>query len=227
MNLFTDEYNRGMTETSLASKIDAFFTQFKHQTYKMGEILVRADDNPPGIFYLKKGIVREYAISKKGDELVVNIFKPIAFFPMSWAINDTPNSYYFEAVSDIEVWKTPKEKTVEFIKNNPDILYDLLSRVYRGTDGLLMRMAYLMSGNAYTSLIAELLISAKRFGSKGKDGVIEVKLSGKDLATHAGMTRETVSRELAILKKKRLVGFNKGMITISNIQKLEDELASL
>lgn len=214
-------------ETSLASKIDAFFTQFKHQTYKKGEILVRADENPTGTFYLKKGIVREYAISKKGDELVVNIFKPIAFFPMSWAVNDTPNSYYYEAVTDVEVWKTPKEKAVAFLKDNPDVLYDLLSRVYRGTDGLLMRMAYLMSGNAYASLIAELLISAKRFGTKGKNGATGMKLSGKDLATHAGMTRETVSRELAILKKKGLVGFYKGMITIPNIQKLEDELTSL
>lgn len=214
-------------DAKVASKIDAFFTQFKRQAYKKGEILVRADDNPSGIFYLKKGIVREYAISQKGDEMVVNIFKPISFFPMSWAMNDAPNSYYFEAVTDLEVWKTPKEKAIAFLKDNPDILYDLLSRVYRGTDGLLMRMAYLMSGNAYTSLIAELLISAKRFGEKTKEGTIEVKLSGKDLATHAGMTRETVSRELAILKKKGLVVFSKGMITITDMQKLEEELTVL
>lgn len=82
-------------EEALVKKIDAFFTQFKYQKYKKGEILIRADDDPTGIFYLKKGTVKEYAISKKGDEVVVNIFKPASFFPMSWAINNTYNRYYF------------------------------------------------------------------------------------------------------------------------------------
>ena len=54
----------------LASKIDAFFNKFKHQVYKKGEILIRADDNPSGIFYLKSGGVKEYCISKKGEEIV-------------------------------------------------------------------------------------------------------------------------------------------------------------
>ena len=175
------------------------------------------DDDPPGIFYLKSGRVKEYAISKKGDELVVNMFKPISFFPMSWAINNTPNMYFFEAIIDIEVWRAPKDKVLEFIKANPDVLCDLLSRVYRGTDGMMTRMTYLMAGNAYARLITELIIHAKRFGNP-------LRISEKDLAASSGMTRETISREMKTLKDKGLVSFQKNTLTIKNLKELENEL---
>ena len=204
-------------DRKIAGKLDAFFIQFKHQTYKKGEILVRADDNPPGIFYLKEGFVKEYAISKKGDELVVNFFRPIAFFPMSWAINDTLNAYYFQAVTNVELFRAPREKVIDFIKNNPDVLYDLISRVFKGTDGLLTRMTYLMAGNAYARLITELIIHAKRFGRT-------FRISEKDLADQSGMTRETVSREIKILKDKGLITFIQHTLVIRDLKKLEEEL---
>ena len=211
-------------DKKIADKIDNYFKQFKHQIYRKGEILIRADDDPPGVFYLTSGYVKEYAISKNGDELIINVFKPIAFFPMSWAINLTPNEYFYEAVTDAEVWRIPKEKVVNFIKNNPDVLYDLMSRVFHGTDGMLTRMTYLMAGKAYARFIIELIIHAKRFGEK-ENGTIKIKISEKDLAAQAGMTRETVSREMKILKDKKFVLFTKNTLVINDLNKLEKELA--
>ena len=203
----------------LLNKIDSFFTNFKHQNYKKGEILIRADDIPSGIFYLKKGTVKEYAISKKGDELVINAFKPFAFFPMSWAFNNTANKYFFEAITDVEVYRAPQDDVLAFIKDNPDVLYDLMKRVYKGTDGLLTRMTYLMAGNAYARLITELIIQAKRFGQTD-NGIIELKISEKELGNRSGMTRETVSREMKILKEKKLVILDKKNLLIPNLAKL-------
>lgn len=213
-------------DTALSEKIDAFFGQFKKQLYKKGEILVRADDDPAGIFYLKSGMVKEYAISKKGEEVVVNIFKPHAFFPMSWAVNDMPNGYYFEAVSDTDVIRAPRERVLEFVKQNPDVLYNLLQRVYKGTDGLLTRMVYLMGGSAYDRLITEIIIQAKRFGETNKTSV-SLKVSETDLAAQTGMTRETVSREMKTLKNKGLVVLQRNSLVITSLQKLEDELVEV
>jgi len=207
----------------IAKKLEAFFTQFRHQQYKKGEILIRADDNPSGVFYLKKGYVKEYAISKKGDELVVNVFKPISFFPMTWAINDTSNTYYFEAMTAVDVWRAPREKTIEFLKSEPEVLYNLTSRIYKGLDGVLTRMTYLMAGNAYARVVTELIIQAKRFGEK--NGIlVKLVFSETDLAAQSGMTRETVSREVKILKEKGLVEFNKRILVIKDLRKLENEL---
>lgn len=207
----------------IQKKISDYFSQFKQQSYKKGEILVRAEDAPPGIFYLMEGAVKEYAISRSGEELVVNVFKPIAFFPMSWAINGTPNQFFFEAMTDVTLRRAPRDDVVTFIKHNPDILFDLLSRVFKGTDGLLTRMTYLMSGNAYGRLVAELLIYVKRF-AKGQNKV-NLTISEKDLAALTGMTRETVSREIRILKEKKYVSLVNHTIVINNVQLLEEEIS--
>lgn len=212
-------------DPQITKKVDSFFKQFKHQIFKKGEILIRADENPLGIFYLTRGTVKQYTISHKGDELLLNIYKSQTFFPMSWAINHTPNHYYFEALGEIELWRAPKEETVTFIKNNPDVLLDLISRLYKGTDGLLSRMVSLMSGEAYIRVLTELLINAKRFG-RLVNNTIQLTLSEKDIASQSGMARETVSREIKRLKDKELVKFFKNKLIITDLKGLEQELVS-
>ena len=210
-------------DINIQEKLDSFFKEFNNKKYKKGEILISAGEAPSGIFYLKDGIVKQYAISSKGDELILNIFKENSFFPMSWAINDTPNNYYFEAVTNVEIQHAPKYEVIKFIKSSPEVIYNLLSRVYKGTDGLLMRMVHMMASSAYTRLVTELLIQSKRFGKKGSDGQIELIISEKELAAESGMTRETISRELKLLKDKKLVTLNTKLITINNLEKLEQE----
>jgi CRP-like cAMP-binding protein len=215
-------------DTPIVQNIENFFKQYKRLIYKKGEILIQAENNPSGIFFIKSGMVKQYAISGKGGELVLNIYKPNTFFPMNWAVNKTPNKYYWEAITEVEVWKAPVDEVVTFIKDNPDVIYDLLSRVYRGTDGMLLRMAYLMSGSAYTRLVTEIIIHAKRFGryKAVPEGSYEIDIAEKDLATRSGMTRETISREMKLLREKGLVTFNKKLLIIHNLEKLEEELYS-
>ena len=211
---------------TVKEKVTKFFNQSKVQVYKKGEILIRADENPIGIFYLKEGLVKEYAISKKGEEIVVNIFKPDSFFPMSWAITNTQNIYYYEATSEIKICRASKENVLSFIKQNPDVLYDLLSRVYLGADGMITRMVYLMSESAYDRLIVELLIHIRRLGTR-EDKSYKVELIERDLASRSGMTRETVSRELKKLSNKGLVKLSRNILTVDNIDLLEKELSSI
>lgn len=211
---------------TLANQIlDKFFSKYKLLKYRKGEILIRADDTPSGIFLLKEGVVKQYAISSNGEELVLNIYKPISIFPMASAINNTLPHHYFEAMTPVLVWKAPLKETLEFIKKEPEILLDLLSRIYKGLEGYFLRMEYLMSGSAKVRLITELLIYAKRFGEKlGSSTYINLKLTEKDLASQSGIARETVSREIQKLKEKGLLTYQKRTVVINDLQKLEEEL---
>jgi len=216
-------------DDKIVKKIEAFFTPYKKIEYKKGEMLIRGGDVPQFIWYLTKGYVKKYAISKKGDEVVVNIFKPISFFPMSHAVNDAENNYYYEALTDVIASKAPKEDVKQFIQNSTDVLYDLLQRVYRGTDGMENRMTFLMGGSAYERVITEILIYLKRFsdlGTKQPDHSISMRISEKDLAASSGMTRETVSREMRVLKEKKLISFEKNQLLVFSIKQLEKELST-
>ena len=98
-----------MTTTNKTQEFEAFYQQFTSREYKQDEILIRADDDPQGIFCLQKGYVRQYIISKAGFELTIHILKPISYFPMVWAINGTPNVYYYEALTPVEVGRAPRD----------------------------------------------------------------------------------------------------------------------
>lgn len=212
-------------EISVEKRVAQFFTLFKKQLFQKGDILIRADDEPSGIFYLQEGIVRQYYISKNGEEIILNMFKPQSYFPMSWAVSNIHNNYYFEAMTTCVSYKAPKDKVRDFIEKEPTVLFDLLRRVYIGIEGLWLHIEYLSAGNAMEKLIATLLILGKRFGKKEKEGIIiPLKLTERELGEYAGMYRETVSREFQSLIKKGLVSYTKGTITIHDMNKLGQEL---
>jgi CRP-like cAMP-binding protein len=209
----------GAMNPTIAAKIEAFFAQYPQRQYHKGQILIHAHDEPTHVFYLLEGKVKQYDISQRGDEVVLNEFKPPAFFPMSYAINRTPNVYFFEAETDVALRQAPNDEAVVFLKANPDVLYDLLSRVYKGTDGLLGRLAHLMAGTARSRVLYELLVECRRFGEPRGKGVA-ISLTESDIGSHAGLARETVSREIHKLKEEGLISIVKKEIWVNDLDRL-------
>lgn len=207
----------------ISDKITQFFSTSTTKSYSKGEILTFGDQDPEGVTYLLDGVIEQYDLTSEGNKVTVNIFKPPAFFPMSWAINKTPNTYFYAALSDVKVKQASAEKTVAFLKDNPDVTFDLLSRVYKGTDGLLRRLALATSGVASNRLIFELLMESYRFGSDTSEGKRAIKVRQNNLASRSGLARETVSRELHKLEKEGVITLTKEGI-ILDVEQLEESL---
>jgi CRP/FNR family cyclic AMP-dependent transcriptional regulator len=208
-------------DAEIAQDVAAFFKGYPQRVFKKGEIIIRAGETPPGILYIEQGKIAQYDIANDGRKIVVNIFQPPAFFPMAWAINDTPNAYYFEATSPASVRCAPSQEVVTFIRSQPNILFNLLSRVYRGTDGIVRRMAHSLGGKASTLLLFEVLVCCRRFGVAQTEKKYVLTMTDQELATHTGLSRETVNRELQLIKQAGLIELSYGKITILDIQKLE------
>jgi len=211
---------------SVSEKVGSFFEQYPLQTYNKHELLLRAEEPINSVFYIVEGRISQYDIAPNGNEVVVNIFKPGAFFPMSSVINDIENHYFFEASLKVQVRVAPKAEVVQFLHDNPDVVFDLLSRVYRGVDGVLRRMAHLMGGDAQSRLIFELLNATYRFGEQQPDNSITVRITEGDLAKHSGLARETVSRLLQDLKANDLIATSHKGLSIKSITELEARLGT-
>lgn len=207
-------------------KIETHFASYPLRKYPKGQILIHGGDDPQHIFYLIKGKVRQYDISYRGDEVVMNVYKSGAFFPMLWALTELPNRHFFSAENDVEVRIAPKGETLEFLKSNQDVTLDLLTRLYTGVDGLLGRMAHLMAGSARSRLLYELIIECKRFGEQNDNTALTIAVSEGDLAARAGLSRETVSREMQKLIKQGLAVLKPQGIQILDLKKLEETLGT-
>lgn len=211
-------------DAKVADKINEFFNQFSTRQYSKGQILILSGDDTDYVYHIISGKVKEYDVSYRGDEIILNVFKPPAFFPMSLAINKVRNPFVYEADTDVSLKRAPADEVVAFIKANPDVLFDLMSRVYRGLDGLLNRMVHLMSSSARNRILYELIIEAKRFGETLANGKCEISLNEKDLGARAGLSRETVSREISKLRGEGMISIGGKKITIESVDLLEAKL---
>lgn len=210
----------------VSATINAFFEDYRERTYKKGQVLILNGDMTDFVYLIVEGRVKQYDVTYRGDEIILNTFKPGAFFPMAMAINKTTSPYIYEAETDLEVRQAPADKVVEFVRANPDVLFDLLSRVYRGTDGLLGRMAHLMASSAKGRLMFELLVECRRFGQKS-GGNWSFTVNEKELGARAGLSRETVSREMKKLINTGLVQFDAGQVNIPDIDAFETKLGTV
>ncbi len=213
--------------TTVSKKVEKFFLDYKLRHYEKGQILILNGDDTDYVFYLETGRVKMYDVTYRGDEMILSIFKPNSFFPMSLAINKVANPYIYEAESDISLHQAPAPDVIRFLNDNPDVILDLLSRLYHGIDGMLGRMAVLMSGSAKSRLIYELIIESRRFGEITKEGTCKLAISEKEIGAMSGLSRETVSREMRKLKNDQLITVEPKMIVIHSMPRLESLLGQV
>ncbi len=210
----------------LADKIHQHFSQFPLRIYPKGQIIVFADESPEHIFYIVEGRVRKYDVSYRGDEVIINVFQPPAFFPISWAINKTPNKFFYKTETDVKLHIVPSDDALSFLKQNPDVTLDLLSRLYKGLEGVYGRLVHLMSGTAKSRLLYEIIIECRHFCIAQPDGSYTLKTNEVDLAARSGLSRETISREMRSLKDNNWVTVSKSGITVKDISLLEEAIGS-
>lgn len=203
-------------------QLERFFASYKLIRYKKGETILRAEEEPTGVFYLQEGYVRVYSLSDEGKELTLIIFKPQDFFPMVWAINSSSNLYYVEALTPAKVYKASREEFIKFLKINPEVLFELTNKILIRLSGLLRRMESLVFGNAATKVAAIMQICAERFGKSSTKGtLIQVPLIHKEIANLIGMSRETVSLEIKGLEKEGIISRQGRLFIIKNMARLK------
>lgn len=201
--------------------VNEFFQDYPLVRFGKGQSILRPGDEVAKILYLTEGRVIEYDISPAGNTVIINTFKPGAFFPTSSALNNQKSEYFFDADSPVAARAAPAAHVVEFLESHPEVTLDLLRRVYRGTDGILRRMAHLMGGTAKSRLIYELINAAHRYGETQPSGALRISLSESDIAKRSGLSRETVSRVIGELKSSQLVSVHRSGIEIPYLARLE------
>jgi CRP-like cAMP-binding protein len=202
--------------------LDDFFSHYPSKRYHKGQILIYAREDPAGIFYLKSGKVRKYDIGAGGDEVVLNIFQEHVFFPINWALNKTPNRYFYEAASTIEVRQAPVAELTAYLETHPHVTYELLKQVHSGREAAQRRLVFLMSGDSRSRLLFELVMEGKRSGEMRPDGSCAITVGVADVAQRAGHSRETMSRELTkILRDENILTRQGRSLVIRDFQALE------
>ncbi len=214
-------------DQTIYDKTDAFFHDYPLVRIRKGQALLAAEKGIPDIFWIRRGMIRMYQIDDSGNEITMHLFKAPSFFPIMFYLSHRKGDYYFQAVDEVIARKAPAEEVVEFLKLNPDILYDLTTRFADAITGLLLRIEQLSSQNALKRISSLLLYLSQKFGKPQDDGsvIIDIKLSHEDIATWVGAVRETVSHQIEKLTEDGIVISRQRKFIILDVKRLESNVS--
>jgi CRP-like cAMP-binding protein len=204
-------------------KIENFFAQFKEVSFKKGEEIISPHEDLKYIHYLKEGHVRQHLVTDKGVEITLHVYESGAFFPLTWGINNITNKYHFAAQAECIIRKAPRETVIEFLKSNPDVLFNLSERLLYGLNGLLVRIEYLTAGTALTRVAGTVEYLVKHYGKKEAEKIIiDQRFTHEDIAGIACLARETTSQNLEKLIKEGILEYHNHLLVVKNTTKLHE-----
>ena len=209
-------------EPEVQELLHSFFDKFESKRFAKGKTIIKPANDK--IFFLTKGVVKMFVLSKKGEDLTLNIYKAYSLFPIS-LVFDMQNKYTFQSLTEVQGYFAPKKDFVKFVTKNPTVLFDLLKRIYKGLDGFYMISETLLSKDAFYRVLSQLIIYARRFGQKNKNNTItfDWSITHQQLASQTGLARESVTRQIKKLQNKGLVGYSGKKLFIHNLSELEKE----
>jgi CRP/FNR family transcriptional regulator len=202
-------------EKTPQEKLEAFFEKKELVKYRDKERILRAGEPIFGVFFLRKGLVRQFSISEDGEEVTIHLYRSGSFFPFMLLVNNYPNSFDYEAITHVEIIREDPEELFEFIKNNSDVLLATTKRFADAIAGLSERVKNLAVGDSHQKTVQILKYLAKSFGETSEKGtLINLPLTQSDLAAWIGVRRETISRSLKKLSGEGFLLYKKSKIIL-------------
>lgn len=211
-----------MTQIRRWELLDSFFRAHTRIQYKKGEVIIRPEDEPSGVFLIEWGFVKAYTITKYGEENLLLVRGNSSVFPLIWAFTGDHREVTYEAMEPTSVWRVSRQDYLDFLDRNPDIMpiiLDMAIEAYRLHSERVMTLSY---RTARERIVSFLLTNVKRFGILNKDGsqTIHAPYRQSDIAGSVNATRETTSREINSLKKRKLISVKEHKIIVHNVNAL-------
>jgi CRP/FNR family transcriptional regulator len=196
-----------------------FLSGFTKKSFSRGEIILMEGEIPEYIYLINEGSVRTFSIDSEGEEHPVSFDTKDEIFPIGWALGILEQTQFlYQAFTDCEVILIPKEDFCEYIKENPEIGYELYETLAKRLIGLQARIHALQQKLSKDKIILTLLFMAERFGSKLKSdqekSLIEIPLTHQELSSFIGLTRETTSIELKKLSNLGAISYKNKAYTV-------------
>ena len=219
-------YNKGVkSDRAIKERFLDIFSDGKPYHYKKGEVIIRPDTPPAGVYFIVEGYVKIYSLTEDGEEKLHIIYRPGEIFPLIWALDEIQKDAFYEALTEVRAKRASKKEFLNFVRAHPEALFELTKRLSAAFEVFVDRVENLEIARSYPRLIDRILFLAKRFGEKeGGSMVIKAPLTHKDIADSIAMSRETASRDISKLEKKGIISYKNHLIEIKNIKELEEEL---
>ena len=185
------------------------FESIKHTiTYPKDAVLFAEGQKPRGIFVLCKGRVKLSLCSRDGKTLIMKIVEPGELLGLSSAIGGKVYEVTAETAEPCQLTFVRRDDFLCFLRQHSDACLQVACQLAEKYTSACREIRSLSFSHTAEEKLAALLLdwsSRRRADGDESRNRLKLSLTHEEIAQRIGMTRETVTRTLADLKKRRIV----------------------
>ena len=189
----------------------------KEKVFEKGEMIYMAGDKGEKLYVIHSGKVKITRFTSSGKEQVIRVLGPGEFMGELSLFSSLPLTDNGEALSKTTVCMIDGEKLKELMKKYPTIALKAMEELSRRLENVENLIENISLQGVEKRLATSLINMAN------EKGEISLKMSKRDLASHLGMSQETLSRKLTAFQDMgiiKLIGHRR--ILLLDIEALEN-----
>ncbi|RCW69724.1 Crp/Fnr family transcriptional regulator [Saliterribacillus persicus] len=180
----------------------------KEQNYKPDEHVFLQSEPLTHVFFVLHGEVKIYKTDIEGKEQIVNILRQGDMFPHQGFFRNDLYPAHAEITEATKLLAIPKERFENFLTAHPTIMIKIFKVLGDIIVDLQNRLEEQILHNTQEQIMMLLLRLVDKYGMTSESNsliLLSKKFSNRELANMIGSSRETVSRTLSSLRRKKLV----------------------
>ena len=178
------------------------------RTYARGSIIQAQGESCSIVGNIVEGVVKLSSASVNGDDHIVGLLFPSDFFGRLFA---EESSFSYEAATDVTLCSMNKAAFERFLMDHPAVEHEMLKAKLDELDAV-REWAAITNGHTTMQRVATLIYVFSRRAENqhlnhpdAPSTTVHVPLSRRDIADYLGTTPETLSRNIQMLSRSKVI----------------------
>ena len=194
----------------------------KEAEYNAGEIIYIPSESEGKIFFLREGEVDIYQKAASGKKFIISTMEPGDMFgDITLVPRSTEGGGNFaKAATKTKVCVVDKVEFMDYLQRKPQIAYRIIEELSTRLATTESKVRDLALNNVTIRLLNELIRLADQYGqTQDNETIIKKRFTHEELADRISATRETVTKVINDLEKKKFIRYDSERNIILNRDK--------
>jgi CRP/FNR family cyclic AMP-dependent transcriptional regulator len=193
--------------------------------FPKGAIIIMQGNALDEAYLIEEGIVRVIDFDRDGEQRTLALLTKNHIFPFSWLLSRPLEQdaaiYYYQAVTDIRCYSASINTVSELVSKDAALSWKTVDVLAKSYFNALSRLQNLQKTNVEEKVDFIIYYLATLLGKTTSGHKIEIEslFTHQEIADLAGLTRESVSRQLKKDKYKKII-IKKNNSMVINLERL-------